>query len=218
MKPLSFQTTKLILEAILIYLPLAYLSYLNLGIVPVYIYTIILITAFLCLPRFKRQETIYFTKLHHNAKIPSKRYEDAGLDIYPCFEEDYIEIKPHETKMIPTGIASKFDERYAIILKERGSTGTKGIAQRAGVIDSGFRGEWMIPITNTNNVPLYISKDERLVAKTDVGDAIVYPYKKAICQALIVDSKNLYIKRVTNKEYSEFKSERMDGMLGSSGK
>ena len=27
-----------------------------------------------------------------------------GFDIYACFDEDYIVINPHETKLIPTGI------------------------------------------------------------------------------------------------------------------
>lgn len=109
---------------------------------------------------YDQNNTIKFAKVKPNAIIPSKREEDAGYDIYPCFDEDYIVIYPHETKMIPTGIASAFSSDYVAILKERGSTGTKGIGQRCGVIDSGFRGEYFVPITNHNNKPIVMIKEE----------------------------------------------------------
>lgn len=77
---------------------------------------------------------IKFAKVRPTAIIPTKRDEDAGFDIYANFEEDFRIIPPHETIMIPTGIASACDTDYCFILKERGSTGTKGIAQRCGRI------------------------------------------------------------------------------------
>ena len=33
-------------------------------------------------------EKIYWAKVKENAKIPSKRWEDAGYDLYPCFAAD----------------------------------------------------------------------------------------------------------------------------------
>lgn len=77
-------------------------------------------------------DVIKFAKIKPNAKIPSKRKEDAGYDVYPLFDGDFMIIEPHEIKMIPTGIASAFSENYVMVLKERGSTGTKGMAIRAG--------------------------------------------------------------------------------------
>ena len=77
--------------------------------------------------------TVKFAKVRPSAIIPTKRVEDAGYDIYANFDEDYITILPHETKMIPTGIVSACDVDYCFILKERGSTGTKGMGQRSGV-------------------------------------------------------------------------------------
>jgi phytoene dehydrogenase-like protein len=56
--------------------------------------------------------TIKFAKVRPNAIIPTKRLEDAGYDIYANFEEDYIVLNPHETKMIPTGIACACDTDY----------------------------------------------------------------------------------------------------------
>ena len=77
--------------------------------------------------------SVKFAKVRPSAIIPTKREEDAGFDLYANFEDDYKVISPHETVMIPTGIACACDIDYCFILKERGSTGTKGIAQRCGV-------------------------------------------------------------------------------------
>lgn len=77
-------------------------------------------------------DTVKFAKTKLGGVIPTKRRKDAGYDIYACFDEDYIAIAPGETKMIDTGICSSFSSKYVAVLKERGSTGTKGIGQRSG--------------------------------------------------------------------------------------
>lgn len=190
---------------------------------------------------------LFWAKVKPDAIIPTKRDEDAGYDIYPCFEEDYIIIPPHETKMIPAGVASAFSENYVAVLKERGSTGTKGIAQRCGVIDSGFRNEWQCPITNTTTRDLIISKlsNEELIEKhskvddegykyilhenwrvyLDFGEdeeynnddlPIIYPYSKAICQALLLPVPKVSSCEITYDELKSIFSERDMGMLGSS--
>lgn len=82
---------------------------------------------------------IFFAKTRETAKLPLKDPENAGLDVYADFEEPYKLVPPHETILIPTGIASSCSPDYCFILKERSSTGIKGIAQRGGVIDSGYR-------------------------------------------------------------------------------
>lgn len=79
-------------------------------------------------------QRIHFAKMRESAIIPSKRIEDGAFDIYACFDEAYIMIEPNTTKMVPTGLASAFSSDYVAILKERGSTGTKGMGQRAGVV------------------------------------------------------------------------------------
>lgn len=161
-------------------------------------------------------DKIYWAKVKENAVIPTKRSEDAGYDIYACFDEESIVIQPNETRCITTGIASAFPENYVIILKERGSTGTKGIGQRCGVIDSGYRGEYLVPITNHNNKPLIITKADDTSELE--GDYIVYPYKKAITQAVLLEKPELPTEEVSYDELLQIKSERGSGKLGSSGK
>ena len=102
-----------------------------------------------------KDNDLYFAKVNPNAIIPSKRDEDGGYDVYACFDEDYMVIQPHETKLIPSGIATAFSPKWVAIIKERGSNGSKGIAQRCGVIDSGYRNEWFVPLSNTNDFSGY---------------------------------------------------------------
>jgi dUTP pyrophosphatase len=160
---------------------------------------------------------ILFAALREGARIPQKRREDAGYDIYACFDEPYRILMPHQTSLIPSGIISAFPEDYAAILKERGSTGIRGFGQRAGVIDSGYRGEWMIALTNLNDRPLAIVK-----AAYD-GDPVLeglihYPYEKAICQAVFVPLAVLSSRAASVEEILGIDYIRGTGRLGSSGK
>lgn len=163
------------------------------------------------------EQLIYFAKVRDNAIIPSKRVEDGAFDIYACFEEAYKVIEPHQTLLISTGIASAFSSEYVAILKERGSTGTKGMGQRAGVVDSGYRGEWFVPITNHNNKPLIIMKEDCPEIE-NFKDAIIYPYEKAISQCMMVRVPQLSITEIAYEDLLKFESERGIGSLGSSGK
>lgn len=164
-------------------------------------------------------EEIFFAKMNNSVKSPTKRQEDGGYDIYANFEEDYKIIYPHETVMIPTQLRSAFSSKYRIILAERGSTGSKGIAQRCGVIDSGYRGEWFVPLTNTGNKPIVIVKEHLAsTIKNKLGDIICYPYEKAICQALVEIVPNVKMKEITQDDLINIESERGLGKLGSSNK
>ena len=163
------------------------------------------------------EDELIFAKVKPSAIIPSKRDEDAAYDIYACFDDDYLVIPPHKTVLIPTGIATVFSPKWVALLRERGSNGSKGIAQRAGVIDSGYRGEWFVPLTNTNRVPVVIVK-KGVELPLIYNDAIIYPYEKGIAQLLMVEVPKLRTKEITYEELLQFNSERGTGALGSSGK
>ncbi len=164
---------------------------------------------------------ILFAKVKDGAVIPTKRDEDAGFDIYPCFEDDYMVIHPHQTVLIPTGIISAFDPGYVMVLKERGSTGKLGVGQRSGVIDSGYRGEWLVPVTNHGVMALVIYKNKDSVEHLEWLDRSLccfYPYDKAICQALFLKLPQVDSREASPEEVRAIKSERGDGKFGSSGK
>lgn len=166
---------------------------------------------------------IVFAKTKPEATIPSKSDENAGYDVYACFESEYIKLPANTTSLIPTGIASALPTNYYFQIEERGSTGSKGIKKSSGVIDSGFRGEWFIAITNANDVDLYIAKEcvvDKLKEAAEILDVkiLVYPYEKAIAQAVLHDVPAVAINEISYDELKEIKSERGIGALGSSNK
>ena len=165
-------------------------------------------------------EKIYFSKVKQNAIIPTKTEENAGRDVYACFEYDYMVIPPHETIVIPTGIASACSSDYYFQLFERGSTGTKGMGQRCGVIDSGYRNEWFVPITNHNEYPMVIIKEScKNIPIQKYGSSLrYYPYEKAICQVVLLPVPKVITEEIPYAELLQIESERGLGNLGSSNK
>ena len=165
---------------------------------------------------------IKFAKDNSSVKIPIKENENAGFDIYANFDEPFIKLESHKTTLIPTGLFSCFEENLLLKLENRGSNGSKGLLQACGIIDSSYRGEWFVAITNTNNHDWYIMKKEyRDLIPKDFFDVIkntIYPYEKAICQFIIISLANEKIVEVKLDEIKYSETFRGSGKLGSSGK
>lgn len=163
---------------------------------------------------------IYFAKMHPDAIIPTKREEDAGYDLYARFDQESLLIQPGEIKLISTKIATAFDKNFVMVIKERGSTGSIGMAVRMGIIDSGYRKDIQVGINNTSNKPILITKEaEEVVPALFKRDCYIYPYKKAIAQALIIPLPQTKSTEVDYNWLMEtFPSERDKGLLGSTGK
>ena len=159
---------------------------------------------------------ILFAKIREGAVIPTRRDEDSDYDLYACFEEEEFVIPPFSTRLIPTGLISAFDESLGVKFEERGSN-TKwcGIVQ-AGVIDSGYRGEWLCAMYNGNPVPAVISKAAREVERRE--DRVLVPYGKAICQFHVREILKTAVVEQSPEEILSRRSERGSGRLGSSGK
>lgn len=181
---------------------------------------------------------VYFARKAEDVILPSKKDENAGLDVYAYFEEDFMVLPPHQATMIPTGLYSCVSDDYVLLGRDRGSTGTKGMRFGAGVIDSGYRGEIFIPIINENDYPIVIAKSEeikseeifeKLISTQNVHQVNLhdlqpiqipryYPYSKAIGQLLVVPVPKIEVKELTVEELQAIPSERGTGALGSSGK
>lgn len=191
---------------------------------------------------------LVFAKVKPNAIIPTKEDENAGYDIYACFDEDYIIIPAHSTKLIPTGIAAAVSDKYYLQVHERGSTGSKGMKYGAGVVDSSYRGEIFVCINNVNSAAIIISKlekndlfdkhgeydnlfqDEKFIKYGDEEfevvfedddpyyTPIIYPYSKAIAQLVVHEVPVMNVKEITYEELKSIPSKRGTGALGSSGK
>lgn len=101
---------------------------------------------------------VYLEICREDAIIPTYANEgDAGMDVYAA--EDVL-IEPGETVIVPTGIKFAIPKGYEIQVRPRSGISYKTplrIANSPGTIDSGYRGELGIIITNTserNDYPL----------------------------------------------------------------
>ena len=156
-------------------------------------------------------------------ETPYKNEEDLGYDVKAHFDTDQWVIPPHTTSLIPTGLYAAVPVRWGLIAKEKGSTGTIGMKCGAGVIDSGYRDEIFIAITNENDSYLIITKDPEVKKATHGSynsiecscDAIYYPYKKGIAQLLLVPNPKSKGKKISIEELKAIPSIRGEGKLGS---
>jgi dUTP pyrophosphatase len=100
-------------------------------------------------------------KLSSDAKMPAKdNPTDAGIDIYT--NETYT-LSPGETHLFSTGISAAIPDGYVALLWDRSGLGSKGIHRLAGVIDSGYRGEWKVVLTNLSPDPYEITAGDKIV-------------------------------------------------------
>lgn len=114
--------------------------------------------------------------LRPNAKMPTlgSAYA-AGYDLYAAIEDSIgpsgvcmagsIEIPPHETRMVPTGIAIAIPAGYWGGIYARSGLATKqGLrpANCVGVIDADYRGEIFVALHNDTDNYRYIYSGDRI--------------------------------------------------------
>ena len=105
-------------------------------------------------------------KLRENAKMIKRATKgSAGMDLCACIDAP-VTINPGEIKVIPTGlaIALKSENYVAYIFARSGLAIKHGItlANCVGVIDSDYRGELCVGLTNISQTPYTIECDERI--------------------------------------------------------
>ena len=110
-------------------------------------------------------EKIAVKRLRENAVIPTYgSAEAAGADLYACLEETIV-VAPGETVFVPTGLAMEVPKGCAGLVFARSSLGAKrGLApaNKVGVIDSDYRGEFFVALHNHGKLPQEISHGERI--------------------------------------------------------
>lgn len=113
--------------------------------------------------------TVKTTKTKPNAQLPTwGSFNAAGADLYACLSDEQmpaVVINPHETVMISVGIKTEFPAGYVALIHARsGLASKKGLApaNKVGVIDADYRGEWFVPLHNHSNVPQVIEDGERI--------------------------------------------------------
>lgn len=80
--------------------------------------------------------------------------EDLAYDLYALEDATLV---PGAPVRVRTGIAAAFDDgssrRWGLLIRDRSSLASKGVATTGGVIDSGYRGEIQVVMNNLNSCP-----------------------------------------------------------------
>ncbi len=107
---------------------------------------------------------VRFKKLNEKAHIPTygSPYA-AGADLYSA--QDEMEIAPHTTVFVGTGIAAEIPEGYMGLIFARSGLSCKrhlAPANKVGVVDSDYRGEIKVALHNHGNEVQKIDAGERV--------------------------------------------------------
>ena len=119
---------------------------------------------------------IRIKKLDERAVTPTYGSEySAGADLYALID-GAVEILPHETVFIHTGISVEIPEGYCGLVFARSSMGAKrGLApaNKVGVIDADYRGEIMVTLHNHSEKLATVEQGER------IAQLAIVPFLKA---------------------------------------
>lgn len=128
-------------------------------------------------------------KLYPDAKIPTYGSREAACaDLYAYLDDNvnrvqvakdgrrYVEIKPHCTEKISSGVAMELPEGYCGLIYARSGMATKfglGPANAVGVCDSDYRGPYIVPVLNHSN------QDKRVYDGERIAQLMFVPYIQA---------------------------------------
>lgn len=123
-----------------------------------------------------RKMQVSIKKLNDKAILPTYGSEfAAGADLYACIEED-LTVNPHETVLVPTGLAVELPLGFAGLIYARSGLATKkGLApaNKVGVVDCDYRGEVKVALHNHSSVPQTVVAGER------IAQLVITPYLTA---------------------------------------
>lgn len=89
----------------------------------------------------------------------------AGADLYALPVGDPVVVNPGETAFLRTGLAAAIPAGYVgLIFARSGLACKRGLApaNKVGVIDSDYRGEWMIALHNHGDTPQIVNPGDRI--------------------------------------------------------
>jgi len=98
--------------------------------------------------------------------VPERAYAgDAGLDLASC---ERVELPPGERALVPTGLAVAIPEGHAGFVQPRSGLAVKhgiSIVNTPGLIDSGYRGELMVTLLNTDTRETFVVEPGMRIAQ-----------------------------------------------------
>jgi dUTP pyrophosphatase len=110
-------------------------------------------------------KTLKIKKLNPEATLPTRGSDGAaGLDLYACIKEP-VTLEPRGLYRIPTGIAVALPDKNTVgLIFARSGLGVKhgiSLSNAVGVIDSDYRGELNVGLSNLSDTPYTLSPGER---------------------------------------------------------
>lgn len=137
-------------------------------------------------------------RLREGAVLPSyATASSAGADLYACVEAP-VTIRHNMTEMIPLGFSMAIPEGWVGLIFARSGLASKrdlAPANKVGVVDADYRGEWWVPMHNHGR-----------------GVQVVYPGDR-IAQLVIVPCMTAAFTEVSELD----ETERGAGGFGSTG-
>ena len=110
-------------------------------------------------------QPIRVKKVRDNAIMPTYgSKEAAGADLYACLDND-LSIAPGASVFVPTGLSMELPEGYAGLIYARSGLACKhGLApaNKVGVIDSDYRGEFIVVLHNHGQETKIVSHGDRI--------------------------------------------------------
>ena len=110
-------------------------------------------------------DAIRVKRLKENATLPTYgSLEAAGADLYACLEEPVV-IEPGQSAFVPTGLAMEIPVGCAGLIYARSGLACKrslAPANKVGVIDSDYRGEFIVVLHNHGSEAQTICHGERI--------------------------------------------------------
>jgi dUTP pyrophosphatase len=104
--------------------------------------------------------------VRENAVVPARAYSgDAGLDLSAC---ERVELGPGERALVPTGLAVAIPEGHAGFVQPRsGLAANHGISivNTPGLVDSGYRGELLVILVNTDRSETFVVEPGMRIAQ-----------------------------------------------------
>jgi dUTP pyrophosphatase len=96
-------------------------------------------------------------RVRPDAVVPSRAYAgDAGVDLAAI---ERIELGPGERAVVPTGLAVAIPDGYAGFVQPRSGLASRHgitIVNTPGLVDSGYRGELMVVLHNTDRDEAFV--------------------------------------------------------------
>ena len=118
-------------------------------------------------------------RIHKDAKLPSYGHVgDAGLDLFSVMD---CVLKSGEARAISTGLQVAIPDGYVGLIWDKSGISLKNIHRLAGVVDSSYRGEIKVVMTNLSTGAFSVERGMK------IAQLLIQP----VVRVKVVDAEDL---------------------------